>query len=60
MGDKHYSSHFPIVVDLSVVALVAVLAAMLYLFGIQLSGQPTSLTNSVRDAAIFDTRGTPG
>ncbi|CAN7259881.1 MAG: hypothetical protein AAAB20_01525 [Rhizobium sp.] len=58
MSNKQHSSHSPIAMDLTVVALVAFLAAMLYVFGSQMSGGTTRLTDSVHGAVVFDTRGT--
>jgi len=58
MSDKQNPSHKPVVIDLTVIALVVFLAALLYVFGTQLSGD-TNLSDSVRGAAIFDTRSTP-
>ncbi|MBW9118101.1 hypothetical protein JNB88_31295 [Rhizobium cauense] len=59
MSDRHERPHFPVAMDLSVVALVVVLAALLYIFGATLSGDTQHLTDSVRGASIFDTRTTP-
>ena len=58
MSNKQDTSHSPIAMDLTVVALVAFLAAMLYVFGSQMSGATTRLTDSVHGAVVFDTRGT--
>ncbi|WP_204341591.1 hypothetical protein [Rhizobium ruizarguesonis] len=43
----------------SVFALVIVLAALLYVFGAAISGDSLGLTQSIRDAEVFDTRNLP-
>jgi hypothetical protein len=43
----------------SVVALVIVLAGLLYMFGAAMSGDGLPLTESIRGAEIFDTRDLP-
>ncbi|NLS08234.1 hypothetical protein HGP14_34140 [Rhizobium sp. P32RR-XVIII] len=43
----------------SVLALGIVLAAMLYVFGIAMSGDTTELTASVHGADVMDTRDVP-
>ncbi|MGO6851774.1 hypothetical protein ACCS68_15390 [Rhizobium beringeri] len=43
----------------SVVALVIVLAALLYVFGAAISGDSLRLTQSVTGAEVFDTRNLP-
>ncbi|AHG45032.1 membrane protein [Rhizobium leguminosarum bv. trifolii CB782] len=45
--------------NLSVIALVVVLAALLYIFGAAMSGDTLQLTKSIRGAEIFDTRDLP-
>ncbi|WP_190233643.1 hypothetical protein [Rhizobium sp. R339] len=43
----------------SVIALVIVLAALLYVFGAAMSGDTGQLTESVKGADVFDTRNIP-
>ncbi|SCB57001.1 hypothetical protein GA0061105_101844 [Rhizobium aethiopicum] len=43
----------------SVVALVIVLAGLLYVFGAAMSGDNLRLTESIRGAEVFDTRNLP-
>ncbi|MGO7202819.1 hypothetical protein ACCT30_16175 [Rhizobium ruizarguesonis] len=43
----------------SVFALVIVLAALLYVFGVAISGDSLGLTQSIRGAEVFDTRNLP-
>ena len=45
--------------SVSVIALVIVLAALLYVFGAAMSGDTDRLTESVKGADIFDTRNIP-
>ncbi|WP_179869729.1 hypothetical protein [Rhizobium chutanense] len=45
--------------NLCVIALVVVLAALLYVFGAAMSGDTLQLTKSIRGAEIFDTRDLP-
>ncbi|WP_204330464.1 hypothetical protein [Rhizobium phaseoli] len=45
--------------NMSVIALVVVLAALLYVFGAAMSGDSLQLTKSIRGAEIFDTRDLP-
>ncbi|WP_280950429.1 hypothetical protein [Rhizobium sp. R635] len=44
---------------MSVIALLIVLAGLLYVFGAAMSGDTTQLTESVRGAEVFDTRNVP-
>jgi hypothetical protein len=59
MPDRNHTSSFLTLWNASVLALVVVLAAMLYVFGIAMSGGTTQLTESVRGADVIDTRDTP-
>ena len=43
----------------SVIALLIVLAGLLYVFGAAMSGDTTQLTESIRGAEVFDTRNVP-
>ena len=43
----------------SLFALLVVLAALLYAFGLAMSGDSTGLTETVRGADVVDTRDTP-
>ncbi|MBX4871255.1 MULTISPECIES: hypothetical protein [Rhizobium] len=43
----------------SVIALVIVLAGLLYVFGAAMSGDNLRLTESIRGAEVFDTRNLP-
>ncbi|ARM88037.1 hypothetical protein RHEC894_CH01723 [Rhizobium sp. CIAT894] len=45
--------------NVCVIALVAVLAALLYVFGAAMSGDTLQLTKSIRGSEIFDTRDLP-
>ncbi|MBY5351218.1 hypothetical protein [Rhizobium leguminosarum] len=45
--------------NVSVFALVIVLAALLYVFGAAMSGDTVGLTQSIRGAEVFDTRSVP-
>ncbi|MBX4927300.1 hypothetical protein [Rhizobium binae] len=45
--------------NVSVIALVVVLAGLLYVFGAAMSGDSLRLTESVRGAEVFDTRNLP-
>ncbi|KKZ89284.1 hypothetical protein RPHASCH2410_CH01430 [Rhizobium phaseoli Ch24-10] len=62
-GDPHMSrsnrSHVNDVWNVSVIALVVVLAGLLYVFGAAMSGDSIKLTESVRGAEVFDTRNLP-
>lgn len=59
MADKNPTSSVFTFWNASVLALVIVLAAMLYVFGIAMSGDTTELTASVHGADIMDTRDIP-
>ncbi|ANL27596.1 hypothetical protein AMC90_CH01758 [Rhizobium phaseoli] len=52
-------SHVNDVWNVSVIALVIVLAGLLYVFGAAMSGDSIKLTESVRGAEVFDTRNLP-
>ncbi|ANL33863.1 MULTISPECIES: hypothetical protein [Rhizobium] len=52
-------SHVNDVWNVSVIALVVVLAGLLYVFGAAMSGDSIKLTESVRGAEVFDTRNLP-
>ncbi|WP_172601160.1 hypothetical protein [Rhizobium leguminosarum] len=45
--------------NLCVIALVVVLAGLLYVFGAAMSGDTLQLSESIRGAEIFDTRDVP-
>ncbi|MBX4993184.1 hypothetical protein ABID08_006604 [Rhizobium binae] len=45
--------------NVTVIALVVVLAGLLYVFGAAMSGDSLRLTESVRGAEVFDTRNLP-
>ncbi|MBX4907174.1 MULTISPECIES: hypothetical protein [Rhizobium] len=45
--------------NISVIALVIVLAGLLYVFGAAMSGDSLQLTESIRGAEVFDTRNLP-
>ena len=45
--------------SVSVIALVVILAGLLYVFGAAMSGDSLRLTESVRGAEVFDTRNLP-
>ncbi|ARO29811.1 MULTISPECIES: hypothetical protein [Rhizobium] len=45
--------------NVSVIALVIVLAGLLYVFGAAMSGDSLQLTESIRGAEVFDTRNLP-
>ncbi|RDJ06828.1 hypothetical protein [Rhizobium grahamii] len=59
MSDKNQTFSSPAFLNASVLALVAVLAMMLYVFGVVMSGDTTQLTGSVRGADVIDTRDVP-
>ena len=52
-------SHVNDVWNVSVIALVVVLAGLLYVFGAAMSGDSLRLTESIRGAEVFDTRNLP-
>ncbi|MBB2753329.1 UNVERIFIED_ORG: hypothetical protein GGI57_004039 [Rhizobium aethiopicum] len=52
-------SHVNDVCNVCVIALVVVLAGLLYVFGAAMSGDTLQLTKSIRGAEIFDTRDVP-
>ncbi|WHO71829.1 hypothetical protein [Rhizobium sp. BT03] len=52
-------SHVNDACNLCVIALVAILAGLLYVFGAAMSGDTLQLTKSIRGAEIFDTRDVP-
>lgn len=45
--------------NVSVIALLVVLAGLLYVFGAAMSGDTPQLTESIRGAEVFDTRNAP-
>ncbi len=46
----------PAAVNASLIALVIVLAVLLYVFGASMSGESNRLSQTVRGAIVFDTR----
>ena len=56
MSSKKASDTIPFAVNASVLALVILLAGMLYLLGVAMSGDTKQLSESVRGAIVIDTR----
>ncbi|MBB4574521.1 hypothetical protein PYR71_14965 [Rhizobium sp. MC63] len=57
--NRNNRSHVNDAWNVSVIALVVVLAGLLYAFGAAMSGDSLRLTESVRGAEVFDTRNLP-
>lgn len=57
--NRSNKSHVNEAWSVSVIALVVVLAGLLYVFGAAMSGDSVPLTESVRGAEVFDTRNLP-
>ncbi|MBB4478723.1 MULTISPECIES: hypothetical protein [Rhizobium] len=57
--NRNNRSHVNDAWNVSVIALVVVLAGLLYAFGAAMSGDGFRLTESIRGAEVFDTRNLP-
>jgi hypothetical protein len=57
--NRNNRSHVNEAWSISVIALVVILAGLLYVFGAAMSGDGLPLTESIRGAEVFDTRNLP-